>query len=57
MQKIYLSKKMLVDTAYVSKTLQMDLFEQYKVTLKVPFRSNQTDYKKHPKDTNRKDKW
>ncbi|MBK7884730.1 MAG: transposase [Chitinophagaceae bacterium] len=30
-------KKMLGDRAYISKTLQMDLFEQYKVTLKVPF--------------------
>ena len=27
----------------------MGLFEQYKVTLKVPFRNNQYDYKKHPK--------
>jgi hypothetical protein len=27
----------------------MDLFEQYQVTLKVPFSSNQHDYKKHPK--------
>ncbi len=43
-------KKMLLgDRAYISKTLQMDLFEQYKVTLKVPFRNNQHDYKKHPK--------
>ena len=42
-------KKILGDRAYISKTLQMDLFEQYKVTLKVPFRNNQHDYKKHPK--------
>ncbi len=42
-------KKILGDRAYISKTLQMDLFEEYKVTLKVPFRSNQSDYKKHPK--------
>ena len=42
-------KKILGDRAYISKTLQMDLFEQYKVTLKVPFRNNQYDYKKHPK--------
>lgn len=42
-------KNILGDRAYISKTLQMDLFEQYKVTLKVPFRINQHDYKKHPK--------
>jgi Transposase DDE domain len=42
-------KKILGDRAYISKALQMDLFEQYKVTLKVPFRNNQYDYKKHPK--------
>ena len=42
-------KDILGDRAYISKTLQMDLFEQYKVTLKVPFRNNQYDYKKHPK--------
>jgi hypothetical protein len=42
-------KKILGDRAYISKTLQIDLFEQYKVTLKVPFRNNQHDYKKHPK--------
>lgn len=42
-------KKILGDRAYISKTLQMDLFEQYKVTLKVPFRNNQHDYRKHPK--------
>lgn len=42
-------KKIIGDRAYISKTLQMDLFEQYNVTLKVPFRNNQYDYKKHPK--------
>jgi hypothetical protein len=42
-------KNILGDRAYISKTLQMDLFEQYKVTLKVPFRINQYDYRKHPK--------
>lgn len=42
-------KTILGDRAYISKPLQMDLFEQYKVTLKVPFRNNQHDYKKHPK--------
>ena len=40
-------KKILGDRAYISKTLQMDLFEQYKVTLKVPFRNNQIYYTKH----------
>ena len=42
-------KIVLGDRAYISKTLQMDLFEQYKVTLKVPYRNNQHDYKKQPK--------
>lgn len=42
-------KQILGDRAYISKTLQMDLFEQYQVRLKVPFRNNQHDYKKHPK--------
>lgn len=42
-------KKILGDRAYISKSLQMDLFEQYEITLKVPFRNNQYDYKKHPK--------
>jgi Transposase DDE domain len=42
-------KTMLGDRAYVSKTLQMELFEQYKVSLKVPFKINQIGYKKHPK--------
>jgi hypothetical protein len=42
-------KNIVGDRAYISKTLQMDLFEQYQVKLKVPFRTNQHDYKKHPK--------
>lgn len=42
-------KQLLGDRAYISKTLQMDLFDSYKVKLKVPFRNNQHDYKKHPK--------
>ena len=37
------------DRAYISKTLQMDLFDHYQVRLKVPFRNNQHDYKKQPK--------
>jgi hypothetical protein len=42
-------KKLLGDRAYISKTLQTDLFDGYKVRLKVPFRNNQYEYKKHPK--------
>lgn len=42
-------KQIIGDRAYISKTLQMDLFEQYQVKLRVPYRSNQHDYKKHPK--------
>jgi hypothetical protein len=42
-------KQIIGDRAYISKTLQMDLFEQYQVKLRVPFRTNQHDYKRHPK--------
>lgn len=42
-------KDLLGDRAYISKTVQADLFENYEVNLKVPFRLNQYDYKKHPK--------
>lgn len=42
-------KQIIGDRAYNSKTLQMDLFEQYQVKLRVPFRNNQHDYKKHPR--------
>jgi hypothetical protein len=42
-------KQIIGDRAYISKSLQMDLFEQYNVRLKVPFRNNQHDYKKHPR--------
>jgi hypothetical protein len=41
-------KQLLGDRAYISKTLQMDLFDRYQVNLKVPFRNNQHDYRKHP---------
>lgn len=41
--------KLIADRAYISKTLQLDLFEKYKVKLRVPFRFNQHDYKKHPR--------
>lgn len=42
-------KFLLGDRAYRSNGLQMDLFEQFKVKLKVPFRINQKDYRKHPR--------
>jgi hypothetical protein len=42
-------KQLLGDRAYRSNPLQMDLFEKFNVKLKVPFRINQHDYKKHPK--------
>ncbi|MES2645856.1 MAG: IS982 family transposase [Bacteroidota bacterium] len=42
-------KVLLGDRAYVSNPLQASLFEDYNVKLKVPFRMNQHNYKKHPK--------
>ena len=42
-------KQLLGDRAYRSNPLQMDLFDKFKVKLRVPFRINQHDYKKHPK--------
>lgn len=43
------SKKLLLGArAYRSYPLQMDRFDKYGVELKVPYRINQTDYKKHP---------
>lgn len=48
-EQLPVHKQMLGDRAYISKTVQIDLFEQYQVKLKVPFRSNQHDYRKHPK--------
>lgn len=42
-------KELLGDRAYISKTVQLDLFEKYSVNLKVPFRYNQHHYSKHPK--------
>jgi len=47
--KLPSGKQLLGDRAYRSKPLQMDLFDKYKVKLRVPFRINQHDYKKHPK--------
>lgn len=40
---------LLGDKAYRSMPLQTDLFEKFAVKLKVPFRTNQHDYKRHPK--------
>ncbi len=40
---------MIGDRAYISNILPLDLFEQYHIKLRVPFRINQYDYKKHPK--------
>jgi len=42
-------KFLLGDRAYRSNPLQMELFDQFKVKLKVPFRMNQKDYKRHPR--------
>lgn len=42
-------KELLGDRAYISKGVQVDLFENYEVKLKVPFRLNQHNYIKHSK--------
>ena len=47
--KLPAGKTLLGDRAYISNPLQASLFEDYKVKLKVPFRMNQRNYKKHPK--------
>jgi len=47
--KLPAKKLLLGDRAYRSYPLQMDLFEKYKVKLRVPFRINQYHYRKHPK--------
>jgi hypothetical protein len=47
--KLPSSKILLGDRAYISNPLQASLFDDFKVTLKVPFRCNQHEYKKHPK--------
>ena len=49
LRKLPKGKLLLGDKAYRSKPLQMDLFDRYQVMLRVPFRFNQYDYKKHPK--------
>jgi hypothetical protein len=43
------NKVLLGDRAYISNPLQASLFDDFKVSLKVPFRTNQHDYRKHPK--------
>lgn len=43
------SGQLLGDRAYISSGLQLELFENYDIQLKVPFRVNQYDYKKHPR--------
>ena len=42
-------KTLLGDRAYISNPLQYSLFQDYTVSLKVPFRYNQHNYQKHPK--------
>jgi hypothetical protein len=46
---LHSGKHLLGDRTCRSNPLQMDLFEKFDVKLKVPFRINQRDYKKHPK--------
>jgi hypothetical protein len=41
--------EILGDRAYISKTVQADLFYNHDVKLTVPFRQNQHDYKKYPR--------
>jgi IS5 family transposase len=47
-------KQLLGDKAYRSMPLQGELFEKFEVKLKVPFRINQHDYKRHPRRYRRK---
>ncbi len=49
LKKLPAGKLLLGDKAYRSNPLQMDLFEKFQVKLRVPFRMNQHDYKRHPK--------
>lgn len=49
LEKLPSGKVLLGDRAYRSNPLQMDLFEKFNVKLRVPFRINQHEYKKHPK--------
>lgn len=47
--KLPSGKLLLGDRAYRSNPLQIDLFDKFDVKLRVTFRLNQHDYKKHPK--------
>ena len=49
LKKLPSGKLLLGDRAYRSNPLQMDLFDRFNVNLRVPFRINQHEYKKHPK--------
>ncbi len=42
-------KQLPGNRAFISRVVQLGLFEKFEVRLKVPFRSNQYDYKKYPK--------
>ncbi len=50
LKKLPSGKLLLGDRAYRSNPLQMDLFKRFNVKLRVPFRTNQNEYKKHPKN-------
>lgn len=49
LKKLPFGKLLLGDRAYRSNPLQMELFDKFNVKLRVPFRINQHEYKKHPK--------
>lgn len=49
LEKLPSGKVLLGDRAYRSNPIQIDLFERFNVKLRVPFRINQHEYKKHPK--------
>lgn len=49
LRKLPSGKLLLGDRAYRSNPLQMELFDKFNVKLRVPFRINQQEYKKHPK--------
>jgi hypothetical protein len=44
-----LKLQLIGDRAYISKSVQLNLFENYTVRLKVPYRTNQHEYRKLPK--------
>lgn len=49
LEKLPSGKVLLGDRAYRSNPLLIDLFERFNMKLRVPFRINQHEYKKHPK--------